>query len=176
MYFVIADDGNKYGPADVATLNAWIAENRLQPTTILEDSQTMERRAAQNVPGLMFPNMSAGGPAMSGNTVRPEPSAPTGFSPGAYSAPGGVNSNYPRYDSAPSAEAQKLVTSAWIMGAIGIFCCGILPIFGIIRANKAKEMGHPQAQAALIFNIIALVIVCGSAGFQYTLISSRFGR
>ena len=58
-FFVIADDGNKYGPADLATLNAWIAEGRLQPNTILEEVQTMERRPASTVPGLNFPGAQA---------------------------------------------------------------------------------------------------------------------
>jgi hypothetical protein len=53
-YFVIGDDGQKYGPADVATLNSWITEGRLLATTLLENEATGERVAAQATPGLAF--------------------------------------------------------------------------------------------------------------------------
>ena len=36
-YFVIGANGELYGPADIATLNQWIAEGRLTPTSMLQE-------------------------------------------------------------------------------------------------------------------------------------------
>ncbi|MGV3618609.1 MAG: hypothetical protein ACO1SV_25075 [Fimbriimonas sp.] len=53
-YFVIGDQGQKYGPSDTAGLNQWIGEGRLLPTTILEEETSGMRSAASAVPGLQF--------------------------------------------------------------------------------------------------------------------------
>jgi hypothetical protein len=55
-----------------------------------------------------------------------------------------------------------MVTTAWVCGVLGLCCCFLIPIYGMIQANKAKEMGHPNAQGAFIFNIVALVLNIGS--------------
>ena len=54
-YFVIGDDGQKYGPADLDLLNSWITEGRLLPTQQLEDESSGLRLAAGAVQGLNFP-------------------------------------------------------------------------------------------------------------------------
>jgi len=54
-FFVIHTDGTKFGPADVLTLKAWIAENRVGPNTMLEDAQTHIQVPAFQVPELGFP-------------------------------------------------------------------------------------------------------------------------
>lgn len=45
-YFVLGDNGQKYGPADVPTLEAWATEGRLLAATQLEDETTGERKSA----------------------------------------------------------------------------------------------------------------------------------
>ena len=46
-YFVIGDDGSRYGPADIDTLVAWAAEGRIVASTMLIDRGTEEQvRAA----------------------------------------------------------------------------------------------------------------------------------
>ncbi|MER3495844.1 MAG: hypothetical protein C4320_02935 [Armatimonadota bacterium] len=51
------------------------------------------------------------------------------------------------------------MTKAWIFGALGLVCCPILfSTLGIVFANNAKKKGHPQAQNALIFSIITLIL------------------
>jgi hypothetical protein len=93
-YFVIGDDGQKYGPADVPTLNQWITDGRLLATTIVENEATGERMSAQAVPGLNFPIAAppqSSGPV--GNYGAPSPMgtpAPTGYVPpaSAYPRPG----------------------------------------------------------------------------------------
>lgn len=53
-YFVIGDQGQKYGPNDLDGLNVWIREGRLLPTTVLEDEASGMRSAASAVAGLQF--------------------------------------------------------------------------------------------------------------------------
>src|SRR5258708_3664261 len=76
-YYVIGDQGQKYGPAEVATLNQWVAERRLLPQTMLEDELSGGQIVASAVTGLNFP-------------VAAAPTA----------------SNYPRYDQAPQYRPQ----------------------------------------------------------------------
>ncbi|HMS54631.1 MAG TPA: hypothetical protein PKA27_04455 [Fimbriimonadaceae bacterium] len=52
-YFVIASDGQRYGPADIPTLNQWIADGRLTADMMLE-GENGGRMVASSVPGLMF--------------------------------------------------------------------------------------------------------------------------
>jgi hypothetical protein len=77
-FFVIHTDGTKFGPADIATLKVWIAENRVGPQTMLEDALTNEQIPASQVPELGLPVAPAaptygGGPAYGG---APTASAP----------------------------------------------------------------------------------------------------
>jgi hypothetical protein len=142
-YFVIGDDGQKYGPADIATLNSWITEGRLLPTQQLEDEASGLRLAAGAVQGLNFPLQ---GPAVG----APQP-APGNPYEGAYNRGpvGGSPANY----------GQKELTTAWVLFGVGFICCGIVlwPI-GIAMANKAEQLGNPGAQAAKIANIVMTVI------------------
>ena len=67
-YFVIGEDGELYGPADITTLNDWIAQGRLAPTTMIQEEFGGARFAASLLAGLSF----------SPNYVRPG----TGRDPG----------------------------------------------------------------------------------------------
>ncbi|MBV6458881.1 MAG: hypothetical protein HONBIEJF_02020 [Fimbriimonadaceae bacterium] len=58
-YYVLGADGNKYGPADVPTLNTWAQEGRVLPTTLLEDFQTGQKLQASAVVGMQFPGSGA---------------------------------------------------------------------------------------------------------------------
>jgi hypothetical protein len=51
-YYVLAQDGNRYGPVDVEGLRAWAGDGRLIPATQLEEAETGRRLAASEVPGL----------------------------------------------------------------------------------------------------------------------------
>jgi hypothetical protein len=164
MYLVIADDGNRYGPADLVTLNAWIAEGRLQPTTMLEHEQSGERRPAASVPGLNFPNAQ---PGDSTGASRGQAYQGQGYAAQTDSGPN-VGTPYPRAsDGGP--EAQKLVKTAWICGVLGLCCCFLIPIYGIIKANEAEQLGASSAKVARWFCIAAVVLKLG--GGVLTLLS-----
>lgn len=53
-YFVIGEDGELYGPADIATLNDWIEQGRLAPTTMIQEEFGGARFAASLLEGLSF--------------------------------------------------------------------------------------------------------------------------
>jgi hypothetical protein len=75
---VIGDDGQTYGPADLATVRTWIGEGRIIASTIIIDEATGQRLAAAQVPGLAD---ALPGPA-------PAAGAPPTVSRVGYAAPG----------------------------------------------------------------------------------------
>ena len=155
QYYVIGPDGNKYGPADVATLKSWITENRLTPQSMLEDFNTGQRLPASSVPGLFdaAQTATATGPNMgpaTGTMYSNPPTPGTVYNPNAAMADNG----------------QSELTLAWVFNAIGFVLCGCGWIFGplgIWKANQAMVKGNPSASAARICGII--VTVWGVAWF-----------
>jgi len=53
-YFVIGANGELFGPADIPTLNQWITEGRLMPTSMLQEELGGARFAASMLPQLAF--------------------------------------------------------------------------------------------------------------------------
>lgn len=53
-YFVVSLDGQKYGPADIPTLQQWIGEGRILPNTYLEEEIGGARLQAGGVRDLRF--------------------------------------------------------------------------------------------------------------------------
>ena len=54
-YFVVGVDGELYGPADIPTLNQWILEGRLMPTSMLREELGGAQFVASRLPELNFP-------------------------------------------------------------------------------------------------------------------------
>jgi len=152
-YFVIAADGQKYGPADIPTLNQWAQEGRVLTTSMLEDATTGERVAATSVPGIMFP----------------------------MSPPPGQNFQQPNFQHAAGPQfrddGSEDIKKVWIFGGIGFFCCPIIfSVMAIVFATNAQKKGHPQAQTALIFAICSLVVGCGFSVISRGLMSGLGNR
>lgn len=59
QYFVIGADGQKYGPVDLETLNAWAAEGRVNGATQVESAENGARGLASQVPGIILPQAAA---------------------------------------------------------------------------------------------------------------------
>lgn len=134
-YFVVGANGELFGPADVPTLNQWIAEGRLLPTTMVQEELGGARFAASMLQGLNFPNVQSA----------------------AYPRMGGVP--MPNYDNGASE-----IKNAWILGIVGFFCFGIiLAPLGLYYAIKAKQKGHPQAVGAIV--LCAIVAGLSLLGF-----------
>ena len=93
-YFVILPDGQKFGPADLATLNQWITENRLGPQSMLAPEDGGPNIAASMVQGLVFPgSIPQPGPTQANPSAQPgQPmsAAPpgTGYTPPPSYGPG----------------------------------------------------------------------------------------
>jgi hypothetical protein len=54
-FYVIWSDGRKFGPADIATLNQWAQERRINRDTEVENAETGQRGRARDIQGLAFP-------------------------------------------------------------------------------------------------------------------------
>lgn len=134
---------------------------------MVEEEASGQRMAASNVPGLSFGHQ---GPPQSqpyGNPYNPGPGTSPGQPYGQQygGSPYGNNpynqpnqpSNY--YRQMPqSYPGNQDVTAAWICGALGLVCCPLVSIAGIVLANRAKQMGNPNAQAPYIFSIVVTCI------------------
>ncbi len=155
-YFVIGDDGQKYGPADVATLNSWITEGRLLPTQQLEDESSGLRIAASAVQGLTFPVPSA----------QPVPGGQPGASGNPYAAGQPYQQTYPRGGSAYGDDGSEDVKKAWIYAVLGFICCLFLHIPALIYASKAQSKGNSGATAPKIFSIVILCIQILWSGYS----------
>ncbi|HVL39837.1 MAG TPA: hypothetical protein VM328_10655 [Fimbriimonadaceae bacterium] len=57
-YFVVLPNGQRFGPADLMTLQQWVHEGRVHPHYLIQDSITGARVEARLLPGLMFPGSS----------------------------------------------------------------------------------------------------------------------
>jgi|GEM_PF-599512 len=184
-YFVIHSSGQKYGPADLATLNQWVGEGRIMPGTELEDEATGSRLSAASVPGL-----NLGGPAPSTSGAPAAPAAPVagpGFQTGPanpsspYGAPtsgpnpgmpSGPNpySQAPQYGQAPTqnpyqrgpvmmGDAQGDFNKSIIFSIMGVLCCPIVfSVLGIYFGKRAKDLGHPNGQLAFNLGIVSLIV------------------
>ena len=139
-YFVIANDGQKFGPADLATLNIWAQEGRVLTTTMLEDASTGQQVMASQLPGLSFP-------------IAPP------NQPGYQQAP---TQAYPRMGIGAMDDGSEDIKKVWIFGGIGFICCPIIfSVMAIIYASNAQKKKHPQAGTALAFAIASLVVGFG---------------
>ena len=134
-YYVVAEDGQKYGPADVNTLNQWAQEGRLQPTSILEDVTTGARLHASQIVGINF-------------HIAPNPN----FQQPSY----GQSSQFIGDNGSGD------ITLVWVFSAASFLCCPLFAIAAIVFAARAQQKGHMQAQTALIVAVLAL---CLSGGF-----------
>ncbi|GIV15566.1 MAG: hypothetical protein KatS3mg022_1001 [Armatimonadota bacterium] len=141
-YYVIAHDGNRYGPADVETLQQWVREGRIAPNTTLEDEYTGTQIRANLVPELS--HLFAAMPPPPAYTVRQPP--PT-----------------PRSTGTPSGEA----TAALVFGILGLICCPVFSIAALVLGKQEMNRidqgmsaveGRGLAQAGYVLGIVSLVI------------------
>jgi hypothetical protein len=159
QYFVVdLNTGQKYGPADIPTLNQWITEGRLLKESTLEDSMTGQRFMALQVNGLNFPQ--APGP-QSGGYVPPN-----------YGAPQQGYQDYARPGAYGGDDGSKDLTMAYVFAGLSFLCCPLVfGGLGIWKAIEAKNKGNPGGQTALI-----VVIVVASLSFVIGIVLNPFAR
>ena len=139
MSFFVVDPatGQRYGPADLPTLNVWISEGRVHAKTLIENAETRERCEATVLQGLQWqgptPNLAA---------FREPPK----MGPHATGKPSEI-------------PGQQDATNAWIYFALGFAVCSVIFLpMSVIAANKAAAQGNPSARLAKILSIILIVI------------------
>jgi hypothetical protein len=140
-YFVIAPDGNKYGPADVATLQTWLAEGRLSLDTWLEAEGTGGRVQARAV-------------------LQPIGAQPGTYPPPGFSQPPGPGSPYPRSDTTQvGGNGNTQLVIGWVCAVLSLFCCPLgFGIAAIILGVVAKGKGHPKAQILVVCAVIMMIL------------------
>lgn len=126
MYSVIGPDGMIYGPVDAQTLQQWVNEGRVLPTTTIIDANSGQHVQAHSHPVIstMFaPPTNAGYPP----GPQAHVSSPYGSGAGFGQASGNPPSNYPRQH--PHYSGTRVVGSrtkvvaallAFFLGAFGI--------------------------------------------------------
>jgi hypothetical protein len=152
-YFVVAEDGSKYGPADVNLLNEWIDEGRLHPGMNLEEEGTHVKVAAASVLGLDF---------MPREERKEEP-APARTAPVDGAGAMALLSDQPVVDSGKVdvglALAMAIVTV--VLGAVPSNV-GILGLFtgllALVAGFKAKDRRHPAATVAVAVAVLGVAI------------------
>ena len=148
QYYVITQTGEKFGPADLMTLNQWGQQGRILPHTVLEEAGTGRQFTAAQLPGLALPNENA--------YQSPYQQSPN---------------NYPRiFDS----QGDKYANWAMAMGWCSLFLCPCLAAIGIPLAFMAIKQGSLKGRKAMRINIIAVVLMVVLYGL-YQVLLSQFG-
>ena len=162
QYFVISPNGQKYGPADVQTLNTWVQEGRVVSTSMLEDAATGQIIPVDQVPGLVIVPATP-------NYQNPHAQYPRGQMVGGFD------------------NGESDLRTAWTFAIIGVvcsfvigICCSFFSLFnifsilGLVYCSNAKKKGNPNTQNALICSITGIVI--GPAIWVILLIVARSFR
>ncbi len=143
-YFVISPDGQKYGPADVPTLNQWIIEARLNSTSMLED-EAGSRLVASAVSGLNFP-------------MQPPPTAAHSNYPRV--GPQGAAPIYQQVDTGGSEATRSIVLGgvSIVLGFIFAYAGLATGIYGVIAGVGGLTKGSKKAYIGLALSIIGIVM------------------
>jgi hypothetical protein len=162
QYFVTGTDGNEYGPVDLATLQEWVKDNRVVPTSkIRNESNGMVLQAStmpevSNLfPPAPLPSMSTVAP-MAGYEGRPS-----------YAQPDMTAQMMRNYDD--QGWKPFLISFALSIATIAVgVTIGVLSIllgsYAIQTGWKAKEEDQQGGWAALIIAILCTVI---GVGFRF---------
>jgi len=146
-FFVIAPDGGRFGPADIPTLNHWIAEGRLLPSQVLEDEANGARLSANLIPGLVF-------------NLRAPDAPPVNFGPGPLKQPVAYASPYLRPGFADLDDGREEVRQAWQYAIIGFFCWPPFFFKAFAACKSAEAKGNRNTKGPRILATILLVGTC----------------
>ena len=161
-YMVLAHDGKEYGPASVATLKQWVAENRLEPASRLRDFQTGQIVLASSVQEV-FPTAV---PAATATATMPPPAG----QPGPWSNPPSPYTRAPMpYGGVYTGSSNSGAGDIWgsifrsvlaivfffFRPGIGLFFAG----YGVYYAIRAQSNGHKYAWVAILISSITLIAI-----------------
>jgi hypothetical protein len=133
-YFVVREDGQMYGPADLTLLNVWSSEGRIDRTTLLQNEMTGGRLYASELTGLHL-------------------------MPTTWTEPPPTYAQYPRGTAVQAGGQTELILS-FVFSALGLgaACFLIGPAVALYFGEKAASLGNPGANAAKIFARIVLIL------------------
>jgi hypothetical protein len=145
-YFVVHPGGQRYGPADLPTLNQWAAEGRLVPDTPLIDAASGAQLFARDVSGLFFPMTAGQSPGSSAPTMMPGPTVGTPL--GGYRPPKQTNAPYtPNFipqtplSGSGGRGMPPAITAAYVASIIGIVVACCVPFLTVIAGIIAIGLG-----------------------------------
>ena len=146
MYSVVGNDGQVYGPVDMATLSQWIAEGRIVETTNLIDPLDGRVIQAGQAPALMgsFPPIVAAPPMPNFGPSRPD------YTPGPMNAGPQQPYGYPRPDMMAYAGPPKSKVAAALL----------LVFFGGLGVHRFY-LGHTGTGIAMVGLLFAGLLTCG---------------
>ena len=153
-YFVIAPDGQKFGPANVPTLNQWIQEGRIAPQTLLQDAGTGAQIVARALPALNFMPQPTIAPPNANPYTMPSPAQHPMF----------YNQAAQPWNQPPGVSSGQIV-GAWICTVLAPvlipFCYFGLAgaLFGCITGGQLVKEGKKAAGGTMIgFNALWIVL------------------
>jgi hypothetical protein len=155
-YFVVGSDGKDYGPVGVDTLKQWVADQRVNHSTVLKEQGTSRSILASEIPGLLPPMPQAANYA----APPPPPAMPQNF--------GG----YPRIgmmgQQGMTNQALGNRMFGWVLFrcfvAIAIACFwrfgGIITAaYAAFYAYQCKTLDHKHAHLAIALVVLTFIIV-----------------
>lgn len=150
-YFILLKDGSRFGPVDVSKLQEYVNEGGVLPTAQLEQEGGDTKVSAVDIEGLVFPEASI---RKVGQMVKDAQTQ--------------------------QVVEQQTVRSAWLMVLLspvvcgfsmcvpwGLFAAPVIPIAGILYANK---MPSSKAQMAKSIRLIAIAELVGAVAMAAILI------
>lgn len=154
MYFVLGEGGAKYGPADVDTLKQWAAENRLSPTSMLEDASTGVQVQASQVPGIYPPAAPSQPTATQSPYQTSSEPVQNPYQQNPYSNP---NAAYPRHSPDVKEGTPTIAIVGWVLAGTSLICCPIcLGPAAIYCGYKADQEGYKHGKLLMILAAVAI--------------------
>lgn len=140
-YWIIAANGQTYGPADLATLRRWVAESRVVGTTPVGESETGPFRDAALVPELAT---AFGAPPVDAPDAQPARSPGTA-PPTSPQAPAALPADWPpqalTVSQLVSGIFNLVAAAGWLFTCVGVILSiplAILGIYELIAYSKAR--------------------------------------
>ncbi len=162
MFRIIGSDQRLYGPVGAEIIRQWIAEGRVNASTVIQLDGTVEWK-----PLSAFPEFATGGPPPVNSGFQAPPSRQQ--QPPPLESPQSA-----QYPAAP-ADVNNLATLGFVFGLLSVFCCCSFPlsvlglILSIVALNRANRLSNGEGKnfaiAGLILSILGL-----SAGISLPLL------
>jgi len=151
---MLAPTGERYGPADVPTLNQWVAEGRLFATSRLMEEMSGDVIVASTLPGLSF---GAAPPQPMQSPMQPPPPGTYG----AYPNPPAPGSGYMPQVGSTANKNDLLLSFAMVLVSpiLSLFCVFgfTAALYGIASGWRAYQNGQSIAILAVVLNVGCLV-------------------